>query len=169
MKYITGDLLESDVDVMMHVANLYHTFGSGIAHSIKKKFPEAYEADKGTLYGCEAKLGNYSRAEIAPNRWIYNLYGMNGIGNTGRPLDRNCSYDAIYNALYRSCKTLLHLYELPPRIGIPYLMGCCRAGGSWKIVEAIIEDIEEQFNGDVQFFIYKLDDAETTAQSTQPI
>lgn len=169
MKYITGDLLESDVDAMMHVANLFHTFGSGIAYSIKQKYPKAYDADCGTLYGCQAKLGNSSKAEIEPNRWVYNLYAMSGLGHTTRPLGRNCSYDAVYNSVYRACKELIWRYELPVRIGFPYLMGCCRAGGSWKIVEAILEDVEAQFDGEVSFFIYKLDGHETNAQSTQPI
>lgn len=166
MKYLTGDLLESDVDAMMHVANLYHTFGSGIASSIKKKWPAAYEADCATLYGCIAKLGNFSKAEVEPNRWVYNLYAMKGIGNTGRPLDRNCQYDCMYDAVYKACKELWPKYRLPVRIGFPYLMGCCRAGGSWKVVGAILEDLEDVFEGNVQFFVYKLEDGEAHATST---
>lgn len=42
----TGDLLKAqDVDVIVHRANLFHTFGGGIARFIGKIWPEAYEAD----------------------------------------------------------------------------------------------------------------------------
>lgn len=169
MRYLQGDLLESDVDAMMHVANLYHTFGSGIAYSIRQKYPKAYKADCDTLYGASAKLGHFSKAEIEPNRWIYNLYAMNGIGNNGKPLDRNCSYDAIFNSVYKACEELIPQYDRVVEIGIPYLMGCCRAGGSWLIVDAILADIEEQLDNKVSFFVYQLENFETKAKSTQPV
>lgn len=168
MKYQNGDLLESNVDVMMHVANVYHTFGSGIAYTIRHKFPEAYKADCETEYGCDSKLGTFSKAEIAPNRYICNLYAMHGIGNSGNPLDRNCSYDSLYNAIYKACQELIPKYDKPVVIGIPYLMGCCRAGGSWLIVDSILACIEDEFPDKVSFTIFRLENGETKAKSTQP-
>ncbi len=169
MKTYIGDLLDSDCDVLVHCANIYHTFGSGIAYFIKKRFPEAYAADLETECGCESKLGTFSKATISNNRVLYNLYAMYGIGNDGHPLNRNLSYDHLYNGLYEICEDALkETNNFPITIGLPKYIGCCRAGGNWIIVESIVQEIEKLFHN-VEFHIYELENAETTAQSTKPV
>lgn len=170
MLYKFGDLLEAeDIDAAVHCVNLYHTFGSGIALAIGRKYPEVYEADKLTPYDDETKLGYFSKAAIDGGKWIYNLYAMWGLGNNGHPLGRNLSYDHFYNGVYRICEdaedTLL-LHDTI-KIGLAYGTGCVRAGGSWHVVESILWDIEAQFPH-IEFVIYELEEAETVAQSTVP-
>jgi hypothetical protein len=46
-------------------------------------------------------------------------------------------------------------------------MGACRAGGSWRIIEAIIQDIEETFDN-IEFVCYVLPEFEPSAKSTKP-
>jgi hypothetical protein len=168
MKQFKGNLLDSDVDVMVHVCNLYHTFGSGIAYYIRKKYPNVYQADLDTEYDCESKLGTFSKDWIEDNRLIYNLYAMYGIGNDGSPLHRNLSYDHFYNGLYRICCDVKDTFKLIPIvIGVPKYIGCCRAGGSWDIVESILKDIESQYEG-IEFHVYELENGEMVAQSTNP-
>ena len=164
MKYIKGDLLESDEwGVAIQICNLYHCFGSGIAKSIREKFPKVYNADLATVNGDESKLGTFSYGETNDYRHIFNIYAMIGLGNDSTPLGRNLSYDHFYNALYKICKEMPTLYKV--KIGCPKFLGCCRAGGSWVVVESILKDMESMF--DVEFVIHEFGD-EVTAQSTQP-
>jgi O-acetyl-ADP-ribose deacetylase (regulator of RNase III) len=161
MKYIQGNLLEGDWDVAMHCANPYKVMGSGIAYYLKQKWPEVYEADERFHLEDEDRLGHSSYAILPDNRGVINLYGQIGIGNDGNPLNRNCSYDHLYDAIYRACETLCRL-ESTFTIGIPYGMASVRAGGSWIIVEAILKDIESKFP--VEFIIYDIDNGEMTAK-----
>lgn len=55
MKTARGDLLAfataGDFDVIIHGCNCQNTMGAGIAKSIKKQFPAAYDADLVTAKG----------------------------------------------------------------------------------------------------------------------
>lgn len=133
-----GDLLQQpDLTHVLHQCNLFCNFGSGLAADIKRKYPDAYRADCGTVKGDMTKLGTYSTAEVRPGFWIVNLYSQIGIHAT----DRTTSYDAMVKGL-----TLLesHLRLLAERdvvcVGIPYKLGCGLAHGSWSVVEAIIRE-----------------------------
>lgn len=158
MRYISGDLLDGDWDVAAHVCNNHVVMGAGVALALKNKWPEVYAADKDfdSFVSRTEKRGKFSNAILPDGRKIYNLYAMVGIGNDGHPLNRNCQYDALYDALYRMCSDLSCIVRLSDTvIGVPYLMGCCRAGGSWNIVVAILKDMEKMFSA--QFQVYKLE------------
>ena len=149
MIYKKGDMLCGDWDVAYHCANVYKTFGSGVAYYIAKKWPEVYQAD---IDG-DNELGFFTKGIIKEDgRTIYNLYGQKGVGNDGHPLNRNCSYDHLYDAIYRACEDATRLAD-NVRVGIPQL-GCGLAGGSWTVVEAIIKDVEEKTS--VEFTVYVL-------------
>lgn len=131
-----GDLLEqADVTHIAHQANLWHAFGSGLALAIKKKFPKAYEADLQTGKGDPAKLGSWSVALLPGGRHVVNLYAQVGISGK----HRTTSYDAMDKGL-RELEAALAGFSPVARLGIPYGMGCGLAGGSWKVVGAIVED-----------------------------
>lgn len=172
MEYIKGDLLEGEWDVAMHCANLYCVMGSGIAYYLQKKWPEVLEADVDHRGGISEndvdwKLGTFSKAILDDDRVVYNLYGQNGVGNDGTPIGRNCSYDHLYNAIYRACEDATKLTD-NVRVGIPMGMASVRAGGSWIVVDAILADIEEQLP--VSFIVYDIENGELKVkpQSTQP-
>jgi O-acetyl-ADP-ribose deacetylase (regulator of RNase III) len=157
----TGNLLEAPVDVMVHQANLYHTFGAGIAAQIKKHLPEAYEADCATVKGDPKKLGTYSIGKITKSigqtvwiKRVVNLYSQVGIGGQ----DRNTSYDSMVVGLTKLRDQLEDAASkgVKYKLGIPYQMGCGLANGSWPIVRAIIEDIFGKSIIEVE--IYKLPD-----------
>lgn len=162
MKTIHGDLLEGDWDVAMHCANPHQVMGSGVAYFLKKKWPEVFQADLDYDVPPDEKLGNWSCAALPDKRRVVNLYGQVGVGNNGNPLDRNCRYDYLYDAIYLSCEALTFL-ESDIKIGIPYKMASDRAGGSWIIVEAILKDIEEKFP--VEFVVYRKSDGIPTTNT----
>jgi hypothetical protein len=172
MKNIYGDLLEGEWDCAFHGANLYKTHGSGIAYFLSKQWPEVYQADADYYQEFdfpESKLGLFSKAVIPDGRWVYNLYGQVNIGNDGSVLGRNCQYDHLYNAMYVACVDMCKLMgdvDNKIKIGVPKNMGCCRAGGSWIIVDAMLQDLETRFP--IEFIVYQFGN-ETSAQSTQPL
>lgn len=174
MKYTDGDLLEGDWDAAFHVCNTYKTMGSGVAYFLRKKWPEVYQADLDCELDDDEKLGEYSKAYLPDGRSVYNIYAMWGLGNNGSPLGRNCTYDNLYNALYKMCygieDNMIHNLIIQEKyvVGLAYLTGCVRAGGSWVIVEAILKDLEEHFPM-IEFEIYIIEGFEPAAQSTQPI
>ena len=157
MQIIKGDLLEDDDwDCAIHICNLYHTMGGGIAYYIKKKYPEVFQADLETEKGDESKLGTFSKSSINEgNQFIYNLYAQNGIGNDGNPLNRNLSYDLLHDGLYKVLKDIMTVWPFGCVVAVPEL-GCGLAGGSWTIVKAILEEINIDFPY-IDINVYKLE------------
>jgi hypothetical protein len=163
IEIINGCLLDAfdrnELDVIAHCANMQNTFGSGIAKSIKERYPEAYEYD--TIWYNEYKDwgfgSSYSFAEVHrfcvdplldDPQTIFNLYGQEYYGTHKRQLN----YGRISEALNDMSK-FISGYNDSYRIGFPYKMGSDRAGGSWEIV---LEMIEYYFK-DLDVKIYKLD------------
>lgn len=141
IKYINGDVLDPihKFDAVLHCANCRNTMGSGIAKQIREKHPDAYDADTAFAEQGRNKLGVYSwgiRSDMSG--FIINLYGQDSYGREKRQLN----YEAIYSAMERF-KNHVALFSSKEtyRIGVPYLMGCDRAGGEWSIIEAMIEHI----------------------------
>ena len=156
MQLINKNIFDGEWHGMVHCANLYHTFGAGIAKQIKIKYPEAYKADCESTHGDKLKLGFFTFSDEVENKTIYNLYGQIGIGNDKNPLKRNCQYDFIHDGIWRICEFILDSKDDKPYcLAIPHGMGCGLAGGEWSIVYSILEYIESQF-ADIHFLIYQL-------------
>jgi O-acetyl-ADP-ribose deacetylase (regulator of RNase III) len=135
MNIIQGDLLQIALagrfDVIVHGCNCQCAMGKGIALSIKRQFPEVYEADLRTPRGDRAKLGTISVAEIArpPARFtVVNAYTQFHYRGEGVHAD----YDAIRSA-FRQIKRQF----AGRRIGYPQI-GAGLAKGDWAIISATI-------------------------------
>lgn len=157
MKTIEKDIFDGEYDYLIHCCNLYHTWGSGFVVPLKKKWPEAFQADLDTPRGEPNKLGYFSVAVVNHGKtMIINLYAQKGIGNNGDPLSRNASYDALYDSVYRLCKDIsANDAKEKVSIAVPYLICAGLAGGKESIVLAILEEIEKTFPK-VEFHLYKL-------------
>ena len=134
IRYIDGDLVRDaeNYDVIVHGCNCFCTMGSGIAPQIKKKFPEAYAVDCATTSGDKSKLGTITFTE-STKPIVVNLYSQFGFnGRTHGEID--VDYDAI-----RSGMKLIKEKFSGKFIGMPKL-GSGLAGGSWEIIEKIIEE-----------------------------
>lgn len=150
IKYIQGDLLNSDCDIIGHGCNCFNNMGSGIAWQIRQQMPEVYEADFfETEMGDRAKLGGFTKA-FSKGKMVYNIYSQYKYGHDKVFVE----YDHLERALelmredikrngdYENCK-----------IGLP-LIGCGLAGGDWNIVSKIIEMVFK----DKDIYVYKLED-----------
>tara|TARA_B000000557_G_scaffold264766_1_gene271611 strand:+ start:759 stop:1280 length:522 start_codon:yes stop_codon:yes gene_type:complete len=150
---IEGNLLDfpEPINVIAHSCNTRNIMGAGIAKQIKDRYPEAYEADTkayDTEYDENGQyvhwLGKFSKAEINDRKYIYNMYTQASVGE-----GRQVSYEVFWKALKRVEQDLFqmnvnkHEYDgsAPPILGLPYGISCGLAGGSWRIIKAIIEDI----------------------------
>ena len=167
---ISGNLLdfpthcETDPDKYVGINNIAHScncqnvMGGGIAKQIKDRYPKAFEADTerwGNEYNdggnWRCQIGDYSKAVIKTkfahlthgrlaHTTIYNLYTQSGY-STDR---RQVNYEYFWKALKAMQEDLLlNQDELNIRqvVGLPYGISCGLAGGNWKIIKAIIEDI----------------------------
>ena len=144
MKHTKGDLLSyynnSDVDVILHVANCQRIMGSGIALQIKNMFPEVFDVyvncqpDKNQL---ELGTISYIHNEVTGG-YIFNLHAQHLYGSGTRFLN----YEALYNAL-EQVRDVLISNDFRGNIGVPKNMGAFRAGGDWRIIEKMLECVFE--------------------------
>lgn len=167
IKYIVGDVREPIGEgrkIIAHVVNDLGKMGSGVALAILKKWPVVKERyinwskNKESfillkdMEGGEFKLGNtqFVRVDVENKIVVANMIGQhNIIGMDDTPPIR---YDAL-----RSC--LKKVGEIAKKynasVNLPYKAGCDRAGGSWDIVEKIIQ--EELCDKDVEVIVYDID------------
>jgi O-acetyl-ADP-ribose deacetylase (regulator of RNase III) len=177
---IGGNLLDfpthctTDPDTFLGINNIAHScncqnvMGAGIAKQIKDRYPQAFKADHerwsneyndGGNWRCQ--IGDYSKAVIEtqwthlPHATIYNLYTQSGYSTSKREVN----YEYFWKAMKAMQEDLLfNQHELNARqvVGVPYGISCGLAGGNWKIIKAIIEDIF--LDSMIECYIVKYDD-----------
>jgi O-acetyl-ADP-ribose deacetylase (regulator of RNase III) len=148
------------INNIAHSCNCQNVMGGGIAKQIKDRYPKAFEADAefhNKEYndggGWKGAIGDYSKAVIETDwaTWshartnlshatIYNLYTQSGFSTK----QREVNYEYFWRAMKAMQEDLLfNQHELNVRqvVGLPYGISCGLAGGNWKIIKAIIEDI----------------------------
>lgn len=158
ISYRIGNLLDQpDIEAIVHQANIYHTFGAGIARAIRDTFPYAFAADKEFApSGDEDKLGDFSVGSawdsgvpVGFNPLVINLYSQVGLSPS------HTSYDYMVEALSHLVQ-FLTLMDIR-KVGFPYQMGCGLADGNWEIVKVIIEQAFK--DSDIEVVIVKLPEA----------
>jgi len=148
IKTIEGDItdLPEDINVIMHCCNTLNVMGSGVALALADTWREVRRADNNAAANGINALGSLSLAQIGaadpntiPPLLVFNLYAQGNVGSTRRQLN----YEAMARALEEAVGVLTELLQYHGehtfKIGIPYLMGCDRAGGNWGIVSAMVE------------------------------
>jgi hypothetical protein len=147
-----GNLIDSlflkQCDAIAHCCNCKGVMGSGIALEIKNRIPSAYAAYKQyeTAYGLN--LGSVSSCDpeyhllgqpdfVYQEHQVYNLHAQWEYGYGKRQVD----YEALYIAL-ETVKTVMNKRQ-QKILGVPYKMACDRAGGDWRIVNAMLESLFE--------------------------
>jgi O-acetyl-ADP-ribose deacetylase (regulator of RNase III) len=150
-KTIRGDLIQLAIDgafdVIVHGCNCQCQMGKGIALSIKKRFPEAYQADCATPKGDAAKLGTFSFANIARDEFCFvvvNAYTQLHWRGEGVKAD--------YEAIRKVMKEIKSMF-FGKKIGYPRI-GAGLAGGDWEIISSIIsEELDGEDHTYVEYFI----------------
>ena len=128
-----GNLLNENVDVIIHQANCFNTMGSGIAKQIREKYPEAYEVDCKTKRGDMNKFGSFSYTHTNDKKIIINMYSQYRYGYG----EKHTDYDAMNKALPNIIKFIETKVKKDANVGIPKKLGCVLGGGDWNIVKEI--------------------------------
>ena len=122
---IKGDLLDSNVDIILHQVNLDGVMGSGIAYQIENRHPNVlkeYQAFEKKELGevCFVKTDTYV------------------VGNC---FSQKSNFDTDYEALEMCLSKVLEYMQKHNlgTVGIPYKYGCGIANGNWDIVIKIFE------------------------------
>lgn len=160
IQYYEGDILESGADIICHQVNCKGAFGRGMAGQIKKKFPAVEKTYKMLTSQWTQKAGGKTSALLGKvsaqpveldGRWflIANLYGQDDYGKTGLFTD----YAALETAM-KEIRSFVDARQKQETVAFPYKMGCGYAGGDWKVVEHMIQEIFGDYAGEVQ--IWKL-------------
>jgi O-acetyl-ADP-ribose deacetylase (regulator of RNase III) len=139
MQSIKGDIIElfndGVFDILIHGCNCFNIMGSGVAKSIKDRYPEAYNADLKTKKGDKSKLGSITVAPIInqdKTQYIVNAYTQYNYGRDKCYVD----YDAV-----RSCFYNINMLYSDPSIKFGYpKIGAGLAGGNWDIISNIIDE-----------------------------
>lgn len=142
MKIIQADLLDfpDGINAIGHSANCRNTMNSGIAKSIKERYPAAYAADTLAHKNQTNILGSYSTAFVPdPNGpssvIIGNLYTQAFYGSSGRYVN----YEGFFRALD---SFVVFCKNGNNKLGLPYGISCGLAGGDWGIISSMISFIE---------------------------
>ena len=147
IKYIIGDLLESNADVILHQVNCKGVMGGGVARQIRNKYPKVYEEYKSLCATytnrSEILLGRVESVVVNERQIVVNLFAQNDFGTDKRQTD--------YEALRQCLKKVNSIYR-GNKVALPFKIGCGLGGGDWFEVLSIIE--EELCDCDV--LIYKL-------------
>lgn len=164
IKIYNGDLLKSDCNYICHQVNCQGKMNSGVAKTIRTRWPLVYEeyanfyqyyVDKALKMDCsgfgpdasELMLGLVQRVQVEKDKTIVNMFAQQYYGYDGR---RYTSYDAFWNCLH------LIKEKVPKgsKIGFPYGIGCVRGGANWHI---IYEMVNEVLGADYEVEIWRLD------------
>lgn len=148
--YVNGDLLESRHRYLCHQVNCQGRMASGIAKSIRDKWPAVYDVYKRELE-LGKKLGDISMAGIQGNlpiQYIINMHAQENYGYDGR---RYTSYDAFWNCLGE----IRRIVPKGDTIGFPDHIGCGLGGANWEVIRTMIE---EALSEDYEVYIYKLEE-----------
>ena len=173
MHHVIGDLLESDCDYICHQVNCQGKMNSGIAKSIREKWPVVYqnyiakyEASQKiwlNLYGGyedapgpdEMLLGDIQLVGLWDNYYatdfhqsVINMFAQQQFGYDGR---RYTSYDAFWSCLGK----IKDIVPTGKKIGFPGHIGCVRGGANWDVIYEMINQVLAK---DYEVYIYFLEE-----------
>lgn len=151
VKYVKGNLLDSDCDYICHQVNCQGVMNSGIARQIRERWPRVFASYRAYCdrlkNNNESPLGEIWGVAIDNEhaQWVVNMFGQDTFGYTGA---RFTSYDS-----FATCLTKMR-DRLPKdkTIGFPKNIGCGLGGGNWKVISALIEEI---LGEDFEVYIYE--------------
>lgn len=134
VEYVKGDIFDTDCDVICHQVNCKSVMGSGIAYTIRNKYPKVYTSYKKYCDMLHDKLLGCIQPVECDDIIIVNLFSQDDYGREkGRVYTDYDALDSCLEKLYNYCS--IGNYNL----AIPYRMSCRLAGGDWNIVKGMID------------------------------
>lgn len=129
--------------IFCHQVNCRKVMGAGIAKQIRNEYPEVYAEYK---HIDNPILGSILPVFTSDGRICINMYAQDGFGRDKRYTD----YTAFKSCL-RAIVGLVadHHIHQDVLIAFPYMIGCGLAGGSWNVIESLIEEFSKMIPNDV--------------------
>ena len=157
--FIKGDMLEADLDYYCHQVNCQGRMGSGIAKSIREKWPIVYDNYKAKFENIQPEYYKFFLGDIQfvpvyndyykdnNHKQVINMFAQEFYGHDGR---RYTSYDAFWMCLGQIKVSI----PKGSKIGFPDHIGCGLGGANWEVIKTMIwETLAEDF----KVYIYKLE------------
>lgn len=157
---IKGNLLDTTCTYICHQVNCQGKMNSGVAKSIREKWPIVYKQYHDWYIGCEAwvhthghqpadvMLGHIQVVDIGDKQKVINMAAQNSFGYDGR---RYTSYDAFWLCLGRIKETI----PKSSLIAFPKKISCCRGGANWTVIKAMID---AALGEDYNVYMYELEE-----------
>mgnify|MGYP003510260593 FL=1 len=160
-----GDLLKAlddgKITYAVHQVNCHGRMGSGIAKSIRAKYPVVYDNYMAKVQPAKDEglhmelLGDIQICAVYKNFYktlqhpcVVNFFSQFNYGYDGC---RYTSYDAFWECLNR----LKNGLQKGSRIGFPKNIGCGLGGANWNVIEKMIEEV---LGKDFTVYIYELEE-----------
>lgn len=139
VKYVKGNLFESEADLICHGVNCAGGFGSGVAGQIAKIYPEVREEYLKFHKETGWNLGYVQVVSVNDGKFVINCatqqeyYPRNKI---------HADYDAIKTCMIK----VKHLAQtMNMSIAMPKI-GAGLAGGDWNKIEMILKEIFQDYD-----------------------
>lgn len=134
IRYITGDILNSNEDIIVQQVNCQNVMGSGLAKALYTKWPvvktEYHKyCDKFTTpYDL---MGKVQYVSIGDGRYVANVFAQLNYGRC-----RHICYTSYSH--FETCLRSIADRCRSKTIAIPHGIGCGLANGKWEIVSDLI-------------------------------
>lgn len=144
VKYVKGDLFDTDCDIIAYGVNCRDHFTIGIAALVSKYYPRAksayyekYEQESWFLGDVQFVLQNDGK--YVANCATQSNYGYSGDHNADYLVVRKCMEKVKIFAQYKNLS-----------IAIPKI-GCGGGGGDWDTVKNILEEVFADYNATIYY------------------
>lgn len=132
IKYVTGDLLTSNLQVIAHGCNCHGLMGSGIAKQIRATWPNVYEVYRLKYQVMGLELGTILPVRTLDGRMVVNCMTQYDCGHDGKLY---VDYDAIESCI-AAINNHVEAWEVT-EVGFPFI-GAGLGNGQWDKIENII-------------------------------
>lgn len=133
--FIDGDITKIETGIITHQVNCKGVMGSGVAKSIRDKYPQIFKEYKKL---CDAKgsdlLGSVDFVEINDSLVVANVFGQDNFGYGEKFTDEDALKQGLETVAEYSRVTGLDVY-------VPQGIGCVRAGGNWNKIQKKIKKL----------------------------
>lgn len=147
IKIVNGDLLDASEIMIVHQVNCKGVMGSGVAKSIRERYPKAYDSYKKhcNLSG-SSLLGKIQVVNINQERKVVNMFAQDSYGRSKQYTDLKAFKTCVLKLVDYAKKNNIET------IAMPYKIGCGRGGADWDSVYSILCDSFNRSNVDLTLY-----------------
>ena len=154
---IKGDITKSNCKYICHQVNCRCRMGSGVARSIRAKWPIVYneyiriaeEEDIG--FGDKQltqkyMLGHIQLVKVNNEQFVINMFAQDNYGYDGKQYTSYKAFQSCLNEILLNC-------ESGASIAFPFKIGSDRGGADW---DTIFQMIINTLGSEMEIFIYEI-------------